>query len=59
MADIGFVAACPYLVIIRKIDIENKFFGKGTKCGGFTKGFTVTRICGIRRTDFETRRVEA
>ena len=59
MTNVGFVATRPYLIVIRKINIENEFFCKGTEGGGFTEGFPVSWVGSIGRSDFETRRIEA
>ena len=33
VADVCLIAACPNLVIIRKIDIEDELFGQRSECG--------------------------
>lgn len=57
-ADIRLVAARTDFVIVGQINIEDKFFGEGAE-SGFGKRFTVARVSGVHRADFEARGVEA
>ena len=53
VADIGFVAACSDLIVIRQIEIEYEFFGDGAEGGGFAEGFAIAWVGGIYWTDLE------
>ena len=54
MADIGFGAARPDLVVIRQVNVEDEFFGNGTEGGRFPEGLAIARVGAIDRTNFET-----
>lgn len=59
MTDIGFVAACPYVVVVRKVYIENQFFGNRAKGLGFREGLSIPRVGIIDWPDLEAGRVKA
>ena len=59
MADVCFVAACTYLIVICKIYVKHQLFCQWPKSGGFAETFAIPRICCVNRTYFETGRIEA
>lgn len=59
VADVGFVAACTYLVVVREIYIEDQFFGNWSEGLGFRERLSIPRIRIVDWADFETRRIES
>lgn len=53
VADVRFVAACPDLVIICQIDIEDELFGERSECGGFSERLTISWVSRVDWTDLE------
>ena len=58
MADVGFDAARPDLVVVRQIDIEDEFFGNGAEGGGFPESLAVAWIRAVDGADFKAGGVE-
>lgn len=59
MADVGFVAACTYLIVVREIYIEDQFFGNWSECFGFRERLSIPRVCVIDWADLKTGWIES
>ena len=53
-ANVGVVAACSDVIVVRQIDIEAQFLGEGLEGGRVAEGLAVARVGGIDGADLET-----
>jgi hypothetical protein len=56
VADLGLITASADLIVVCKINVEDKFFREGAE-GGFGEDFPVAGIGAVDWADFETGRV--
>lgn len=56
--DVGLIATRTDFIVVRQVDIEDEFLGKGTE-RGFADGLAVAWVGSVDRADFEAGGVEA